>query len=332
MSKAPVHLSQAEAAEAHLAVTNRLPLDPPPAPATFDFTVSSMTVKNPRSLLSDSDYATLAINVLAADGTVLKQYGPVAQSLGDLGKGLTISPKMSLTGLVVPDGGSMVATFVVVNKGGWDWDSKAIDALELAGSAVLGAVVQGTIVAPTVTTAATATTAATTTTTATVTLSWAIIVTAAIIAALEAINILFPDCDGTVVPGLMTIGKTELLQFAAPGPWKIIYDYPGTDSADGCGANSDYSVTYSVEATPPPVVVPKVAVPEIKGLSIANGVRALTAAGLVGIEKVTQFSAHPTTTILGQSPAAGTQVAVHSEVEYNVQGRPPVPKPGHETP
>lgn len=62
-----------------------------PEPATFDFTVSSLTVKNPRSLEEDSDFATLAINVLAADNTVIKQYGPIAQSLGGLGKGLSIN-------------------------------------------------------------------------------------------------------------------------------------------------------------------------------------------------------------------------------------------------
>jgi hypothetical protein len=67
---------------------------PPPEPATFDFTVSSLTVKNPRSLWEDTDYATLAISVLTADNTIIEQYGPISQSFGGLGKNLTINPNI----------------------------------------------------------------------------------------------------------------------------------------------------------------------------------------------------------------------------------------------
>jgi len=306
----------------------RPPIDPPPpAPTTFDFAVSSMTVKNPRSLFNDSDYASLAINVLAADGTVLKQYGPVVKSLGDLGKGRSLNPEMAITGLDVPDGGSIAAAFVVVNKGGWSWDSDVINALELAGTAVAGALAQGSIAGAT--TAGAAGAAATPTV---LPLSTVIPIGLAIIGVLEGINILFADCDGTVVPGAMTIGKTELVQFATPGPWTLSYEYPGTNSPDGCGANSVYVVSYSVEATPPPVVVPTVAVPDIKGMSITNGVRALTDVGLIGVGKVTQFAVKPGLTILGQTPAAGIVVAVHSEVQYDIAGPPviPPPKPGHQ--
>ena len=271
--------------------------------------------------------------MLASDNTVIQQYGTVAQSLGDLGKGLSINPKMSITGIVVPDGGSITVSFLVVIRARGSWDSDAINALELAGSAVLGAVIQGTIVAPTVTTAATATTAAVTTTTASISLSEAIVAAAALVTILEAVNILLADCDGTVVPGVFSLGKTELLQYANPGPWNIIYEYPGTDSADGCGANSDYSVTYSVEATPPAVVVPKVAVPNIVGMSAANGVIALRSVGLTGIEKVIFADVDTPSNIVAQTPEAGAQVAVNSEVQYEVKARPVITqKPGDPRP
>ena len=39
----------------------------------------------------------------------------------------------------MPEGGSLAVSFVVVNKGSWAGDSTVINALELAGSAVLGA-------------------------------------------------------------------------------------------------------------------------------------------------------------------------------------------------
>jgi hypothetical protein len=302
------------------------PVTPPPAPGTFIFSVSSMTVKNPRSLFNDTDYATLAINALAADGTVIQQYGPVAQSLGNLGKGRTIDLGMSIPAITVPDGGSLAIAFVVVNKGGWSWDSVAINALELAGAGVVGALSQGAIAGATVTTVAADGTA--TVAPAVLSLSEVIPIGLAIIAVLEGINILFADCDGTVVPGAITIGKTELLQLATPGPWNFSFEYPGTNSPDGCGANSDYVVAYNVAATPAPVVVPNV-----DGMSILEATQVLADAGLIAIEKVTKFAAKLEPTVLGQTPAAGSLVAPHSEIQCDVAGPPVIPPPpkGHQT-
>jgi hypothetical protein len=62
-------------------------------------------------------------------------------------------------------------------------------------------------------------------------------------------SLIFPDCDGYTVIG--TVGK-------ATSGWDTLIDktggvtfaqtirYPGSDSPQGCGSNSDYSVTYSV--------------------------------------------------------------------------------------
>ena len=47
-----------------------------------------------------------------------------------------------------------------------------------------------------------------------------------VIVALEAINILLVDCDGTVVPGALSLGQTELLEYATTGPWNITVDIP----------------------------------------------------------------------------------------------------------
>ena len=99
------------------------PLVPPP-PVTFDFSVPSLTVKNPRALETDTDFATIAAAVLAPDGTQIAKYGPTSAFLGNLGKGRTIDPGMSLTGIDVPDGGSVALTFVVVNRGAWEGDSQ----------------------------------------------------------------------------------------------------------------------------------------------------------------------------------------------------------------
>ncbi|HXQ14167.1 MAG TPA: PASTA domain-containing protein [Caulobacteraceae bacterium] len=348
MSTEPGDLNKAGQEEARIPVSARIPTDPlpvtgrlptgpepiwrvppvsPPAPATFDFSVASMTVNNPRAPFDDTDYATLAINVLAADNTVIQQYGPVVRSLGNLSKHQSIDPEMSLTGITVPDGGSMAVAFVVMNKGGWSWDSDVINALELAGSAVLGALAQGSIAGATTTTVAadgTVTVAPTL-----IPLSTVLEIAAGLVIVLEGINILFADCDGTVVPGVMTIGKTELLQLATPGPWNMTFEYPGTDSAIGCGANSDYSVTYSVEATPQPV-----AVPDVTGMSIDDGAKALAAVGLIAVEKVTRFALKLEPKILGQSPPAGSLALPKTQVQCDVAGPPVIPPPpkGHQIP
>jgi hypothetical protein len=96
-----------------------LPIHPPvfPPPVTFDFSVPSLTVKNPRALFTDTDFATIAAVTLAADGTQIAKYGPMSKYLGDLGKGRSVDPGMSLTAIDVPDGGSVALTFVVVNRG-----------------------------------------------------------------------------------------------------------------------------------------------------------------------------------------------------------------------
>jgi PASTA domain len=292
--------------------------------ATFDFFVSSMNViKSRTGHGQDTDYATLLINALAADNTVITRYPPITRSLGNIGGNSTIDPWMSLTGIAVPEGGSLAVSFVVVNKGSWAGDSTVINALELAGSAVLGALIQGAIVSPGGT-AATATAAATTTTA--ISFSEAVAAAAVIIGALEAINILLVDCDGTVVPGALSLGQTELLEYANTRPWNITVAYPGTDSPPFCGPNSEYSVTYTVINS---ALV--VAVPGVIGLSPTEAAAAFTAAKLT--VETTPIVTHstedplPAPRVINQSPPAGTRVPVGSveQIEVSVPER----EPGH---
>jgi Peptidase A4 family/PASTA domain len=67
-------------------------------------------------------------------------------------------------------------------------------------------------------------------------------------------------------------------------------------------------------------VGPKVTVPDIIGLSAEHGDIALTEVGLVGIEKVIPGDIN--SNILSQTPAAGTMVPVHSEVNFEIKARP----------
>jgi len=304
---------------------NRAPTVPPPAPpppaATFNFSVSSIDVVKPRSLIADTVSATLSINALAADGTLIKQYGPVTRSLGNHGDNSSFDPGMSLTGIAVPAGGSLAVSFVVVNKGDWagDLSKEALNALEAAGAAVLGALAQGQIAAPKMTnTQAVSLTGGQTgtvtgdTTTASVPLYEAILIATGIIVVLEGLSILFADCDGTVVPGVLSLGQTELLSFAVPGPWEITIQYPGTDSPDGCGPNSNYSVTYSIIGG-----VSWVTVPTVIGMAPKAAGDALTAAGLI-VETSSIPVKGTVSEVITQSPAGGSSVPVSSEVRIEV--------------
>jgi PASTA domain len=305
-------------------------------PPTFDFVVSSTNVKKARSggwlQSGDTDYATLAINALAADNTVITRYGPVTRKLGDFGNNSSTDPQMSLTDLAVPEGGSLAISFVVVNKGGWDWDSTAINALELAGSAVLGALVQGQIVAPAATTTTTTivngveTVTQAETTSASLTVPEVLVAAAVIIGVLEGVNLLFPDCDGVVVPGALSLGQTELLAYADTAPWNMTVDYPGTDSPDGCGDNSDYAVTYTVANS-----ALRVTVPNVIGMSESQAATALTAAKLtfeIGYEEIhTAQEPLPKPKVINQYPAAGSAVYVSSLVSIVVTV--PQPDPHH---
>jgi PASTA domain len=277
-----------------------LPFHPPvfPSPVTFEFSVPSLTVKNPRALFTDTDFATIAVAVLAPDGTQIAAYGPTSKYLGDLGKGTTLNPYMSLMGIDVPDGGWAAFTFVVINHGAWIGDDQALQDLDTIGAAVLGAVVQGAILSHN--------------------LSWvsAAIIAAAVLTALAGLTVILADCDGTVVAGGMTIGKTELLEYAVQ-PLEVTQDYPGTDSAIGCGANSDYTVSYYIGQTPT-----MVATPQVLGMMPEEAGERIQAAGLHGVMETVTGDLDPGI-VSAQSPTAGVSVPIGSTVQFTVHDLPP---------
>jgi hypothetical protein len=62
-------------------------------------------------------------------------------------------------------------------------------------------------------------------------------------------DFLFPDCDGMVAADLIARSKTELDTAIDSGDGTTFRQsrrYPGSDSPAGCGANSDYTVTWSI--------------------------------------------------------------------------------------
>ena len=137
--------------------------------------------------------------------------------------------------------------------------------MDSVGNAVIGALIQGSI--------------AGTGSPQTVKILPAIALVALVLGVLEGLSVIFADCDGTVVAGAMTIAKTELLSHAVEQPWEMTDDNPGTDSPDGCGSNSDYTVTYTIGKTPQ-----MVAAPAVIHLLPKVAAEHLRAAGLQGVD------------------------------------------------
>jgi hypothetical protein len=72
----------------------------------------------------------------------------------------------------------------------------------------------------------------------------------------EAWGILFPNCDGPVAASVFVYSGAEIRAATANGaPMNWTVNYPGIDSADGCGDNSNYDVSYSITARPVPGVI-----------------------------------------------------------------------------
>jgi Ricin-type beta-trefoil lectin domain-like len=74
---------------------------------------------------------------------------------------------------------------------------------------------------------------------------------AAMLAVDAALALIFADCDGTVAADSLTVARSAL-DATIPANGRVqthTKHYPGTDSAAGCGANSDYYVTQTIIRT-----------------------------------------------------------------------------------
>jgi hypothetical protein len=95
----------------------------------------------------------------------------------------------------------------------------------------------------------------------------------------------FPDCDGMVAADAIARSKFELdaaIDAAGGTTFRQTRRYPGSDSPTLCGANSDYTVTWSVsrvrETAPGPHSLRAFA--NAHGIRLQPGVRSLRRAGL----------------------------------------------------
>ena len=70
---------------------------------------------------------------------------------------------------------------------------------------------------------------------------------------LQQLNtIVFANCDGLVAVEQVVIQGRDMRQKTIAGQWETTTVHKGTDSNAGCGANSDYEVSWSISVSQPP--------------------------------------------------------------------------------
>lgn len=203
----------------------------------YTFTVVSMNITNTRSRGEDTDVISVsgAVGTNAQPNTNTKQLGNVDSGIYPIG----VSAGVMVNS---PDDG-VVFNYLIANAGHADWNTLNADitqagqALASAGAkaatAAVGAAVGASIgsgVVPVIGTALGALA------------GWA---------AGELTGLLTANCDGLVAAEQPAWKGIDLWnQTDATGSMGLTTYHPGTNSPDGCGGNSAYSVTWTIRREP----------------------------------------------------------------------------------
>lgn len=206
----------------------------------YDFGVDHFTIHNTRSRHEDTDYISASVAVAG------RPTRSATQKLGDLNNG-TFGTDMHFAGVPVGDNETAVFTYAIANSGHADpgaaekalqstmtslAEKGATIAAGAAGTAIgaaLGASI-GTAVIPVLGTALGALA------------GWVVS---------SAGSLLFADCDGPVAAAVHTYSGSQLRAGTSQALKLGNSDHhPGTDSAAGCGSNSDYDVAWTIALRP----------------------------------------------------------------------------------
>jgi hypothetical protein len=206
-------------------------------PANYTFSLVSMRITNTRSSEKDSDKASVSIAVGGGNPVT------VTSDLGNLGDG-TYPLHLAVGPVAVDDPNlGVAANYLIVNSGHSSWSTidgvltKAGDALASAGAKSATSAI-GSAVGATIGTAA-------------------LPVIGTALGALagwlvgEILGIVIADCDGPVAaeqPALKGIDLWNRTQVPGASFQHTTY-HPGIDSNWGCGANSEYYVTWQIQRT-----------------------------------------------------------------------------------
>jgi uncharacterized protein YcfJ len=208
---------------------------PPPAPIICSIGLDSFAITNTRSRHEDTDFVTVSLAI--ANRPTLSQ----TRALGNLNNG-NFPLDMIFSNVSITPGEIAVLTYGMVNSGHQSpgevataletaFKTLATKGAQIAATAIGGAI--GGELGASIGTAAVP-----------------IIGTA--LGALAgflvggAFGLLFADCDGPVAAAVHTLTYDQIKAALAGGNGLVhTDDQPGINSADGCGSNSHYTVTWS---------------------------------------------------------------------------------------
>lgn len=204
---------------------------------TYTISVDSVRITNTRSLHEDTDFATASVTV----GTGQPQ--TQTKALGNLNNG-THPVGLTFSGITVPAGQKVVLSYAMVNNGhgspsevqtmltqaGNTLANKAAQAAATAIGGAIGAELGSSIGSAAVPIIGTALGALA---------GWLVG---------ELTGIIFADCDGPVAAGVHVFTAEDLQKAQSQSDHT-----PGTDSAWGCGSNSEYYVNWSTSVQQRPL-------------------------------------------------------------------------------
>jgi hypothetical protein len=175
--------------------------------------LDSFHIDNTRAVHEDTDYVTLNAQVNKQPALTRTVF------VGDVNNG-DHPVNIQLGPLEVGPNDALTFNYVILNKGHTNGDRDKIEAgLGQAAGAALGAAFGGSF--------------------------WSLVGTGIG----KLISIIDADCDGVVAADQIAFVGTNLKQLTASGRHRETRHYPGTDSAVGCGSNSDYKVTWTIQRT-----------------------------------------------------------------------------------
>ncbi len=186
----------------------------------FFVSLDSFQISNTRSWHLDTDYATLNAQVSGQAAPP-----PLTFFVGNVNNGYhsAVDPKTPYNRLIqgpfeVGPNDTLMFNYVILNSGNQNGNA-VINALGQAAGAVLNATVGGGF--------------------------WGQ-VTSGLLKIFDLV-----DCDGIVVADQIAFSGTNLDNLTAVnGTYSETRHYPGTDSSIGCGSNSSYNATFSIQKVP----------------------------------------------------------------------------------
>lgn len=231
-------------------------LRPPPPKPLYNFSMDSFQVLEPRSGSlggfdkgNDSDYVGFSIQV--NNGTSQQQ----TKFIGNNCHSGTFKVGLAFNSVALADTDAVAVIATIVNSSSGEaattkYLSSALSKLASAAGQALGKYATNEILTQAVKDEIGAAIGATLGTAIVPVIGSALGALAGFLVG-EAWGILFPNCDGPVAASLFVYSGAELKAGTATAkPMVTTVNYPGTDSADGCGDNSNYNATYRVVAVP----------------------------------------------------------------------------------